>query len=84
MNDPDPTVAVLRGIWAAEGADESDLEAIAGPPGRCKNMREVGFDETAGSPEDLRRAWRERLEAEGKLGGEATIRDLVLGPDADA
>ncbi len=44
----------------------------------CKNMKNVGFDST---DEDLRAAWRGRLEREGKLAaGGASLKDLVLGP----
>ena len=43
-------------------------------------MKDVSFDGFAEPGSDLREAWRERLEREGKLstaGG--SIRDLVLG-----
>jgi hypothetical protein len=44
-------------------------------------MAGVGFDGMPGDDEDLRAAWRDRLEREGKLdraGG--SVRDLVLRP----
>ncbi len=44
-------------------------------------MADVGFDGLAGADEDLRTAWRARLEREGKLNpGDGSVRDLVLGP----
>jgi hypothetical protein len=49
----------------------------------CKNMKDISFDGMAEPGSDLRQAWRERLQREGKLntsGG--SIRDLVLGADA--
>jgi hypothetical protein len=43
-------------------------------------MKEVTFDGFAPEGSDLKSAWRQKLEREGKLGaGAATIRDLVLG-----
>jgi hypothetical protein len=40
----------------------------------------VSFDGLAEPGSDLRSAWREKLQREGKLGGsEGSIRDLVLG-----
>jgi hypothetical protein len=44
-------------------------------------MADVGFDGLASADEDLRTAWRARLEREGKLNAEGgSVRDLVLGP----
>jgi hypothetical protein len=49
----------------------------------CRNAREFSFDGIAAEGSDLKTAWRDTLEREGKLrssGG--SIRDLVLGePD---
>ena len=43
-------------------------------------MADVGFDGLAGEDGDLRAAWRNRLQREGKLNEETgSIRDLVLG-----
>ena len=43
-------------------------------------MKHVSFDGMAEPGSDLRAAWRERLEREGKLSAEgSSIRDLVLG-----
>ncbi len=43
-------------------------------------MAEVGFSDIDGAEDDLRAAWRDRLEREGKLGKGGTVADLVLGP----
>jgi hypothetical protein len=83
-HEPDDAVDVLRSVWAAaarvEGPTSADLEEACGPTKSCKNMALVSFDGLAEPGSDLRQAWRERLEREGKLntsGG--SIRDLVLG-----
>src|ERR1700744_6797549 len=75
---------VLRTVWAATDQDATDLDEAFGPHGghhggrgkSCKNMRNVGFD---GDDEDLRAAWRGRLEREGKLARSGTLADLVVG-----
>jgi len=78
---PDDAVEVLRAVWAAEGQDRTDLDEACGTQKPCKNMKHVGFDGLAEPGTDLRSAWRDRLEREGKLGSSVgTIRDLVLGP----
>jgi hypothetical protein len=77
---PDDAVEVLRMVWAAEGQDRADLDEACGMQKPCKNMKHVSFDGFAEPGSDLRSAWRERLEREGKLdpsGG--TVRDLVIG-----
>jgi hypothetical protein len=77
----DDAVEVLRAVWAADGQDRAELDEAGGTQKPCKNMKHVSFDGMAEPGTDLRSAWRERLEREGKLntsGG--TIRDLVLGP----
>ena len=77
-------VDVLRTVWAAESrsasATRDELDEACGPTKACKNMAHVSFDGMAEPGSNLREAWRERLEREGKLdtsGG--SIRDLVLG-----
>jgi hypothetical protein len=43
-------------------------------------MKHVSFDGLAEPGSDLRSAWRERLEREGKLNSSGgTVRDLVMG-----
>lgn len=82
---PDEAVEVLRMLWAADDRDTAGLDEACGARRPCKNMAHVGFDGIAEPGTDLRSAWRERLEREGKLhpsGG--SVRDLVLGPPPSA
>jgi hypothetical protein len=83
-HEPDDAVQVLRAVWAAEGKSSAGLDEACGPTKSCKNMQHVSFDGLAEPGTDLRGAWRERLQREGKLntsGG--SIRDLVLGSTED-
>jgi hypothetical protein len=81
---PDEALEVLRGIWSAQGQTSADLDEACGPKS-CQRMSDVNFDGLAmkGDGEaggDLRSAWRDRLEREGKLNPAAgSVRDLVLG-----
>jgi hypothetical protein len=94
QNQPDEgeqALAVLRGVWNAQGQNTADLDEACGHTKACKNMKHVGFHGFAGEPSaeegenapvgsDLRAAWRARLEREGKLNAESgSVRDLVLG-----
>jgi hypothetical protein len=84
---PDEALEVLRGIWSAQGQTNADLDDACETKA-CKRMADVGFDGLAmkeasaggtGSG-DLRTAWRDRLEREGKLNRDpGSVRDLVLG-----
>ena len=57
----------------------SDLLDEACGTKSCKRMSDVGFDGMADDG-DLRSAWRDKLEREGKLNPEAgSVRDLVIG-----
>jgi hypothetical protein len=84
----DEALTVLRGIWTAQRQTAADI----GPSTTkvCKNMKNIGFggfaeggsaegESTAGPVDDAqRRAWRERLEREGKIvPGATSVRDLV-------
>ena len=70
---------VLREVWSAQGQTSADLEACDTAKA-CKRMADVGFDGLAGEDGDLRAAWRNKLQREGKLTeGTSGIRDLVLG-----
>jgi hypothetical protein len=80
MSEPDEAVEVLREVWSARGQSSADLDELFGPAKSCKNMRNVGFDDMAGPDGDLRSAWRDALERDGKLGRGTPIADLVLGP----
>jgi hypothetical protein len=81
MAEPVEALEVLREVWSAQGQGSAGLDEALGHQGHgksCKNMKNVGFD---GTDEDLRAAWRGRLEREGKLAaGGASLKDLVLGP----
>jgi hypothetical protein len=65
----DQALMVLRDIWHAR--EQSELPQGHGKA--CKNMKHVGFDEV---DDDLRAAWRAKLEREGKLGAR-TVADLL-------
>jgi hypothetical protein len=77
--EPDEALEVLRGIWSAQEQTSADLDDI-GTGKSCKRMADVGFGEVDGAEDDLRAAWRGRLEREGKLSNGGTVADLVLGP----
>jgi hypothetical protein len=84
MSQPDDAVEVLRAVWDADGQDLADLDEARGAQKPCKNMKHVSFDGLAEPGTDLRSAWRERLEREGKLNSSGgTVRDLVLGRQQD-
>lgn len=87
-------LSALRGIWSANKQTSADLDEACGNTTACKNMDAVGFHGLAdeaeppekGSPSvgnNLRAAWKTKLEREGKLNANAgSVRDLVFGsPD---
>jgi hypothetical protein len=78
--EPDDALEVLRSIWSARGQTSADLDEASGTGKSCKRMADVGFGELADDDDDLRAAWRARLEREGKRKPGASLRDLVLGP----
>jgi hypothetical protein len=79
---PDEALDVLRAVWSAQGQTSADLAESFGTKKSCKNMKNVGFGDMGEDQEDLRTAWRERLEREGKRTAETrSIRDLVLGSE---
>jgi hypothetical protein len=81
-DDAGEALRVLRGIWSAQGQGTADLDHVHGKGGHCKRMEGVGFDDFDGTEDELRTAWRARLEREGKLTADgATVADLVLGPE---
>ena len=81
--ESDEPVEVLRAIWDATGQSSADLDDALGPQKVCRNMRNFSFDGMAEPGADLRAAWRDRLEREGKLdrSGE-TVRDLIFGSES--
>jgi hypothetical protein len=68
----DQALEVLRDIWHAREQTAADLP-VHGHGKACKAMKHVGFAEV---DEDLRAAWRSKLEREGKL-GDRTVADLL-------
>jgi hypothetical protein len=73
----DDALAVLRDIWSASGQTSAELEQRLGGRGGkvCKNMARIGFggmadgvtgDTNTPVDEDVRAAWRARLERDGK------------------
>jgi hypothetical protein len=79
--EPDETLEVLRGVWSARGQGAADLDEAAGHGKSCKRMANVGFQDMAEDDDDLRAAWRDRLQREGKLNPEGgSLADLILGP----
>jgi hypothetical protein len=79
--EPDETLDVLRGVWSARGQSVADLDEATGAGKTCKRMADVGFHDMGEDEGDLRAAWRERLQREGKLNPEGgSVADLVLGP----
>jgi hypothetical protein len=79
--EPDETLDVLRGVWSARGQGAADLDEAAGHGKSCKRMADVGFQDMAEDDDDLRAAWRDRLQREGKLNPEGgSLADLILGP----
>ena len=78
--EPDETLEVLRGVWSARGQGAADLDEAAGHGKSCKRMANVGFQDMAEDDADLRAAWRDRLQREGKLNPEGgSLADLILG-----
>jgi hypothetical protein len=78
--EPDEALEVLRGIWSAQGQTSADLDD-AGSGRSCRRMADVGFGELDNGGIDVRAAWRDRLEREGKLSKDGgTVADLVLRP----
>jgi len=79
--EPDETLDVLRGVWSARGQGPADLDEATGHGKSCKRMANVGFQDMAEDDADLRAAWRDRLQREGKLNPEGgSLADLILGP----
>jgi hypothetical protein len=77
---PDEALDVLRGVWSAQGQTSADL-ADCDSTKSCKRMADVGFSWLEDADGDVRAAWRDRLEREGKLNpGAMSIKDLILGP----
>jgi hypothetical protein len=86
-------LAALRDIWKEQGQTSADLDEACGNTKSCKNMDAVGFQGLADDTElptkanpsvgnNLRAAWKTKLEREGKLSSQSgSVRDLVFGSD---
>lgn len=57
-------LSVLRDIWHAQGQTGADLDEMFGQGKQCRAMRHIGAEPV---DDDVRSAWRGRLEREGKL-----------------
>ena len=60
----DEELSVLRDIWHAQGQTSAELDQLFGHGKVCRAMRHIGTEPV---DDDLRAAWRDRLEREGKL-----------------
>jgi hypothetical protein len=69
---------VLRAVWQGTPGAMQDLDAECSPTKACRNMKDVTFDGFAEEGGDIRTAWRNTLEREGKL-GTGSVADLVFG-----
>jgi hypothetical protein len=88
-DDGKQALSALRGVWKAQGQTSADLDEACGNTKPCKSMEAVGFqglvdeEESQGKHgvgDNLRSAWKTKLEREGKLNSEAgSVRDLVFG-----
>ena len=78
--EPEEALEVLREVWSARGQTTAELDEAGGHGKSCKRMADVGFGDLDGDDGDLRAAWRDRLEREGKLKPGSSLRDLVIGP----
>jgi hypothetical protein len=81
-------LSALRGIWKAQGQTSADLDEACGNTTSCRSMDAVGFhglEDESDKPSqsvgnNLRAAWKTKLEREGKLNSESgSVRDLVFG-----
>lgn len=78
----DEALDVLRAVWQGQGQGQADIDEACGTAnGSCRVVQSIGFEGLAEETGDVKSAWRETLEREGKLNkGPGSIRDLVLGP----
>lgn len=71
---------VLKSVWEEQGDPALTLDEECSPTKVCRNMQGVTFEGFADEGTDLRTAWRQRLEREGKYNSSGgSIRDIVLG-----
>lgn len=85
--DGQQALAALRGIWSAKDQTSVDIDESCGNTKACKNMNSVGFQGLVDEVDDpsksvgnnLRAAWKTKLEREGKTSTGTSVRDLVFG-----
>ncbi len=96
-DEGEAALSALRGIWKAQGQTSADLDEACGNTKACKSMEAVGFQALGDEETDdladqtkqavgnnLRSAWKTKLEREGKLNTEAgSVRDLVFGGSSE-
>lgn len=89
-DDSEQALSALRGIWSAQKQTSADIDESCGNTKACKNMETVGFhglvDENESGDKaqapvgnNLRAAWKTKLEREGKLATGRSVKDLVFG-----
>jgi hypothetical protein len=74
--ESDEARLVLRNLWSAQGDPAAELDEECNPNKVCRNMKDVTFEGFAGDGKDIKTAWKEALERDGKL-GTGSIGDLV-------
>jgi hypothetical protein len=81
FEDPDDAIGA---VWTTdEEIGTASFDEDCSPTRVCRNAREFSFDGIAAEGADLKSAWRDTLQREGKLRPSVdSIRDLVLGQTA--
>ena len=77
---PADAPTTLKALWASHSDNLHELDTECSPTKTCRNMQDVTFDGYAEDGGDIRTAWRNTLEREGKL-GPATLGELIHGTD---
>lgn len=75
-DQPAGTPTTLKSLWSANTTNLGELDAECSPTKTCRNMKDVTFDGYAEDGVDIRSAWRNTLEREGKL-GPTTLGELI-------
>jgi hypothetical protein len=94
--DSKQTLAAMRGGWGGwqrwTEEDQLKIDSRECTDASCMNVEvNVGFQgidegshlsQSAGVGNDLRNAWKSKLEEEGKSAGATSLRDVVFGSDS--
>lgn len=68
----------VRKFWEVTEEDAIAASELCGNTTVCRNMKDVTFEDMVGQGSDLRSAWRQQLERDGKLNSSAvTLGKLV-------